>query len=87
MDDGKVLAAHCDCMAGLGDSCSHVASLLWVVAVGVQRWESLAETQKSAYWVIASLNRINVSISCLNGVSGMRPTSPVKKHVLSDCSL
>ena len=27
--DGKILAAHCDCMAGLGETCSHVASLLW----------------------------------------------------------
>ncbi|XP_021374123.1 uncharacterized protein LOC110463653 [Mizuhopecten yessoensis] len=26
--DGKVLAAHCNCMAGLGESCTHVAALL-----------------------------------------------------------
>ena len=32
--DGKVLAAHCDCMADLGESCSHVASLLWAVEAG-----------------------------------------------------
>ena len=52
MEDGKILAAHCDCMAGLGESCTHVASLLWVVAVGVERRESLTVTQKSAYWVM-----------------------------------
>ena len=45
MADGEILAAHYDCMAGLGESCTHVASLLWVVAVGVV-------TQKSAYWVM-----------------------------------
>ena len=28
MVDGKILAAHCDCMAGLGETCSHVSSLL-----------------------------------------------------------
>jgi len=27
--DGKIIAAHCNCMAGLGESCSHVATLLW----------------------------------------------------------
>ena len=52
MDDGRILAAHCDCMAGLGETCSHVASLLWVIGVGVESRESLTVTQKSAYWVM-----------------------------------
>lgn len=51
-DDGRILAAHCDCMAGIGETCSHVASLLWVIGVGVERRESLSVTQKSAYWVM-----------------------------------
>ena len=46
MMDGKILAGHCDCMAGLGETCSHVASLLWVVAVGVEKKDSLTVTQK-----------------------------------------
>ena len=52
MDDGKILAAHCDCMAGLGETCSHVALLLWVIGVGVENRELLTVTQKSAYWVM-----------------------------------
>ena len=36
-------------MAGLGESCS---TLLWAIAAGVERRESLTVTQKSAYWVI-----------------------------------
>ena len=35
--DGKILAAHCDCMAGLGETCSHMASLLWAVATKVKK--------------------------------------------------
>ena len=50
--DGKILAAHCNCMAGLGETCSHVASLLWTTATGVERRDSLTVTQKSAYWVM-----------------------------------
>ena len=50
--DGQIHAAHCDCMAGLGETCSHVASLLWTVAAGVDRRNSLTVTQKSAYWVM-----------------------------------
>ena len=41
MADGKILAAHCDCVAGVGEACSHVASLLWVLAVRVEQRESL----------------------------------------------
>jgi hypothetical protein len=39
-------------MAGLGETCSHVASLLWATAAGVERRNSLTVTQKSAYWVM-----------------------------------
>lgn len=51
---GKVLSAHCDCMAGLGESCSHVASLLWAMEAGCKRRDSLTVTEKKAYWVLPS---------------------------------
>ena len=50
--EGKILAAHCDCMAGLGETYSHVASLLWATAAGVEKRDCLTLTQKSAYWVM-----------------------------------
>ena len=56
--DGKILAAHCDCMAGLGETCSHVSSLLWVIAVGIEKRDALAVTQKSAYWVMPPTIRL-----------------------------
>ena len=52
--DGNVLIAHCDCMAGLGESCSHVASLLWAVEAGAKKRHSLTVTDKKAYWVLPS---------------------------------
>lgn len=39
-------------LPGLGESCSHVSSLLWLVAVGVEKRDALTVTQKSAYWVM-----------------------------------
>ena len=30
---GKVLSAHCTCVAGLGETCSHVAAILFTVDV------------------------------------------------------
>lgn len=52
LEGGEILAAHCNCVAGLGETCSHVASLLWVVSTGIEKKESLTVTQKEAYWVI-----------------------------------
>ena len=51
-ESGKVVAGHCNCVAGLGESCSHVASLLWVLEVGVRLRDSMTVTQKKAYWVL-----------------------------------
>ena len=51
-DTGKILAGHCDCMAGLGESCSHVASLLWAIEAGVKQRDSLTVTDKKAYRVL-----------------------------------
>ena len=39
-------------MAGLGETCSHVATLLWAIAAGIEKRNSLTVTQKSAYWVM-----------------------------------
>ncbi len=38
-------------MAGLGETCSHVASLLWAIEAGVRIRDSMTVTQKTAYWV------------------------------------
>uniref|UniRef100_A0A1X7UTK9 SWIM-type domain-containing protein n=1 Tax=Amphimedon queenslandica TaxID=400682 RepID=A0A1X7UTK9_AMPQE len=49
---GKAVSCHCNCIAGLGESCSHVAYLLWAIEAGVQLRDSLTVTQKKAYWVL-----------------------------------
>jgi len=41
-------------MAGLGESYSHVASLLWVIKAGCKRRDSLIVTDKKVYWVLPS---------------------------------
>ena len=49
---GKIFVGHCDCMAGLGETCSHVASMLWAIESGVRLRDSMTVTQKTAYWLI-----------------------------------
>ncbi|XP_052233785.1 uncharacterized protein LOC127846525 [Dreissena polymorpha] len=48
--DGAIAGAHCDCMAGLGEDCTHVAALLFSVATFVQIRDSKTVTEKPAYW-------------------------------------
>ena len=52
LESGKILAAHCDCAAEIGETCSHVASLLWVIGKGVDSRDSLTVTQKSTYYIM-----------------------------------
>ncbi|XP_071081072.1 uncharacterized protein [Haliotis cracherodii] len=54
-DTGKVLSAHCNCMAGLGESCTHVASVKFAVEAIVRLRESTTVTQEPAYWKLPAL--------------------------------
>ena len=36
LESGKIPATHCDCVARIGETCFHVASLLWIVGVRVE---------------------------------------------------
>ena len=58
LESGKILAAHCDCAAEIGETCSHVVSLLWVIGVGVESRDSPTVTQKSGYWVMPPAIRL-----------------------------
>lgn len=49
---GTVLASHCDCMAGIGETCSHVAAVLFFVEATVRIRDSRTVTQEPAYWLI-----------------------------------
>ena len=54
---GKVLSAHCDCMAGLGESCSHVGALLFYVDATVRIRDSKTITQEKAYWLLPTIHK------------------------------
>lgn len=53
---GDVWAAHCTCVAGLGECCSHVEALLFYLQfVNLKKTENAKSvTDVSAYWVIPS---------------------------------
>ena len=73
--NGKILAGHCNCMAGLGESCTHVAALLFAIEAAVRIRETKTVTAEKAYWVLpSSLDKVPYS-----PVSDIDFTSPQTK--------
>ncbi|XP_052264229.1 uncharacterized protein LOC127867222 [Dreissena polymorpha] len=52
--DGMVEAAHCDCKAGLGETCSHVGALLFHIEFIHRLMSRRTVTQEKAYWSMPS---------------------------------
>ncbi|XP_048023246.1 uncharacterized protein LOC125253351 isoform X1 [Megalobrama amblycephala] len=51
---GEVIAAHCNCMAGLSESCSHVGAVLFSIEVGVKMRDSASCTTEQCKWLMPS---------------------------------
>ncbi|CAI5696237.1 unnamed protein product [Oreochromis niloticus] len=49
---GRILGARCTCMAGLGETCTHVAALLFLIEETVKLRDSKTVTQETAYWLL-----------------------------------
>ena len=49
--DGTVICAHCNCMAGAGDACSHVAALLYAVMAKANLTKETACTSVKCSWL------------------------------------
>lgn len=51
---GEVSSAHCTCMAGVAESCTHVGALLFKVEATVRCRENATVTERPAYWMLPS---------------------------------
>lgn len=49
--EGNVLAAHCNCMADLGETCSHIGALLFAIEASVKLTKSQIVTQEKSLTV------------------------------------
>ena len=54
---GTVCSAHCTCMAGLGECCSHVASILFYLEVTGRVKDQLSCTQVKCNWIIPKFSK------------------------------
>ena len=48
---GEVICGHCTCMAGLGETCSHIGALLYWTEYQVQRHTAVSSTSKPNEWL------------------------------------
>ena len=78
--DGTILSAHCDCMAGLGESCSHVGAIMFYVEYSIKQRENKTCTQEKAYWLVPPRSsKIEYKM-----VSDIDFTTPKTLHKLSN---
>ena len=52
--DGRILNCHCNCVAGLGETCTHAAALLISIEAMVKMRDAKTVTQEKAYWLLPS---------------------------------
>ena len=55
---GTVLCAHCTCMAGLGEACSHIAALLFTLEANTQMKKRLSCTSLPCSWLPPSFRSV-----------------------------
>ena len=55
--DGTVVTANCDCKAGLGSICTHMAAILHYMSIATKIREAKTVTQEPAYWLLPSAVR------------------------------
>lgn len=57
--DGSIESAHCTCMAGLGECCSHTAAVLFALETAARLRGEATVTDTSAYWKFPSATRFD----------------------------
>ena len=57
LQNGTVLCAHCTCMAGLGEACSHVAALLFTMEANTRYRNSVSCTSQLCAWLPPTLGK------------------------------
>ena len=63
--DGTVICAHCNCMAGAGEACSHVAALLYAVMAKANLTKETACTSVKCSWLQPSGVHAYVQCVCV----------------------
>ena len=61
---GNVLVAHCNCIAELGESCSHIGAVLFYIAYATGIRDSKTCTEEKAYWLLPGYHAVEYKEVC-----------------------
>ena len=50
--DGTIIAANCDCKAGLGAACTHAAAIVFYLECATRIRDKSTVTGEKAYWLL-----------------------------------
>lgn len=56
-DDGQIVTAHCNCMAGQGESCSHIGALIFAIITKIELELQKSATDKENKWLQPNLKK------------------------------
>ncbi|KAM9365153.1 uncharacterized protein KZ484_011342 isoform 1-T1 [Pholidichthys leucotaenia] len=84
--DGVILSSHCTCMAGLGETCSHVAAVLFAVECAVHLSQGQTCTDVPCAWNTPTAN-LKLPFAALRDIDFSKPKTKQrmsmqkKKHI------
>ena len=58
-EDGSVSSAHCTCMAGLAEACSHIGAVLFCLEACARTRKDSTPNDLPAYWLFPSSTRLD----------------------------
>ena len=81
---GIVESAHCNCMAGLGESCTHVGALLFFTMEAQRIATEKTVTQEKAYWMLPnSIDKVpNIDFTTA-AVERIQPIGVIQQEIIS----
>ena len=59
--DGEVVCAHCTCMAGVGEACSHIGATLFALETSIKLLKNTACTSMPCEWLRPSAQKIETA--------------------------
>ena len=72
---GTIICAHCTCMAGLGEACSHISALLFVLEATTKMKKNVSCTSQLCSWLPPSMQKVEYA-----PVSHIDFSTPSKKR-------
>ena len=88
-ENGSIITANCDCKAGLGATCTHVAAMLFYIEAAIRIRETPTVTQEKAYWLLPNPVREvpYLEISATNFTSASSKRLKLDESINNACSI